>query len=1192
MAYLRHIFILFLTLSSVHLFAQEVEQSEGNYEFFENKGQWPTGVLYRAKLGAGSIWLEQGRVLYHFMDYSDASHAHANQDAKLHEDEVLMFKQDVVTANFEGANLAVETEKKFQTPYYHNYFKGNNPQRWGKGVFGYHHVTYKSLYPGIDLLFFEKESDLKYEFHLAPHASPEQIKIRYDGHQKVKLDKNGNLIITSKIGEIHEKQPYAYQIKNGKIVEIPCKFELKGDVVTYALGDYDRDLQLIIDPELIFSTYCGSVTDNFGMTATYAYDGKGYIGGIIYGDDYPTPGPAWNTTPNITVDDVGTVTTDVFISKYNEDGTAMIWTNFIGGGDNTQGTETVHSLICDTDNDVYLYGATSSTDFPVEGGFQDGHAGGDPLNIAFNGTNFGTVGTDIFVAKFSSDGLNLEGSTYIGGSANDGVNFKISSGTYSSAAAYDSLTTNYGDQFRGEIMIDSLDNIIVTSSSWSDDFPVESGFQMTHGGYQDAVLFKISADFSTLIWSSYYGGSENDAGYSVKIDSSYNVVFAGGTTSNDIPGTAGGIQATYNGGRADGYITKISEEGDVIVQATYIGTISYDQVFFVEVDRWDNIYIVGQSLGDMPTSPGAYSNAGSSQFIWKLNPELTSTDYTTVFGNGSPTTDISPSAFLVDFCGNVYVAGWGGNILPGGAATTGMPTTDDAFLEDSPNGFDFYMIVLERNVESLLYGTYMGGGTSSEHVDGGTSRFDKFGVVYQAVCGGCGGNSDFPTSDGAWSAVNLSSNCNNVLYKFDFEIVPVAKFEVDLLEGCAPLTLTFDNESNDTVNFSWEFGPGSEILVDGPSPTVLFNEPGEYEVTLTITDTICGLTDTAVKIITVHPELELEVPNDTIVCDEFTYDLIANSNGSATSFHWSDDPDFGTMLNDHDMDSSITVSPVTTTTYYVTASNGWELCDLVDSVVVTFVDGAIEVIDDTVICLQDTVFLYAENLFPEIEIDFDWSPNAHLYYEDEGMAAGVPPNSMYYYLTATTDLGCVIEDSVWVEVNWIDPATVYATATPDLVPEGGTTLLEAFPTGYDYVWVPPTGVDDPTSRTTEATIGNTKTFTVIVSDGICELGTQVTVTTYEFICGDVYIFVPNAFSPNGDNQNDVLYVRGQNLEEITFKVFDRWGELVFESNDQSLGWDGTFKGKPVDPDVYVYHLRVICFDGQENLIKGNVTVLK
>ncbi len=1187
----RIILVCFVFITGAS-WGQEVDVPQGDYEFFENKGQWPNGVLYRAKLPSGSIWLEQGRILYHFMDYSELQHSHANPEYSNHKNDSLVFQQDLIAASFVGANLNVTTSKKYQTAYYNNYFLGNNEQHWATGVYGYHHITYHELYNGIDLLFLEQEGALKYEFHVVPESNPDQIQIKYEGHEKIRLNNHGNLIVTSNLGEVHEKKPYAYQIKNGKIIEIECAFVLNQDVLTYAIGDYDSDVELIIDPELIFATYSGSTTDNFGMTATYAYDRKGYSAGTIYGNTYPTPGPAWNTTPNITMILVGSPTTDVFVSKYSEDGTTMLWTNFIGGGDNTQGTETVHSLICDKDNNVYLYGATSSTDFPIEDGFQDVFGGGDPFSVLYNGTNFGTTGTDIYIAKFSSDGLNLMGSTYVGGSGNDGVNYKISSGNYSSAAAYDSLTTNYGDQFRGEIMIDSLNNIIVTSSTWSDDFPVESGFQMTNGGYQDAVVFKVAADFSSLIWSSYYGGSNNDAGYSVKIDSSYNVIFAGGTTSNDLSGTAGGIQPAASGGKADGYIVKINEDGDAIIQATYVGTSLYDQVFFVEVDRWNNVYIVGQSIGVMPTSPGAYSNPGSSQFIWKLNPDLDDTDYTTVFGNGSSTTDISPSAFLVDFCGNVYVSGWGGNILPGGAATEDMPTTDGAFLEESPNGFDFYMIVLERDAEDILYGTYMGGSSADEHVDGGTSRFDKYGVVYQSVCGGCGGFSDFPTSDGAWSAENLSSNCNNILYKFDFEIVPVANFEVALLEGCAPFTLTFENESNDTVNFDWFFGPGSEILVDGASPVVLFTEPGSYEVILTIEDTICGLTDTAVKVITVYPELQLEVANDTVVCDDFTYDIWANSFGSATSFIWSDDPDFGPTLNDDDMDSVITVTPIETTTYYVKVSNGWELCDLIDSVTVTHVSGAINVLGDTTICSGDTVQLFAENLVPEVDVEFDWSPNTYIIDELDGYASANPPSSMYFYLTAVTDLGCTIYDSVWVEVIVIDPASVYATATPPIVPEGGTTTLEAFPIGFDYLWIPPTGVMNPTSRVTDATVSQDRTYTVVMTNGVCETSAEVTVTTYEYLCGEVYIYVPNAFSPNGDNNNDILYVRGLNLEEIQFKVFDRWGELVFESTDQSVGWDGTYKGKPVDPDVYVYHLQVICFDGQENLIKGNVTVLK
>ena len=189
----------------------------------------------------------------------------------------------------------------------------------------------------------------------------------------------------------------------------------------------------------------------------------------------------------------------------------MIWTTFLGGGDATQGTETANSLICDTDNNVYIYGATSSLDFPIVNGYQSTHSGGTNAQFYFNGVYFTGVGTDIFVSKISANGQNLIGSTYVGGTENDGINYKVTSGTYNSVAAYDSLTFNYGDQFRGEIMLDSVNNILIASCTRSTDFPTVSPFQATNAGMQDGVIFKLNSDLSSLQFSSYYGGTNNDA---------------------------------------------------------------------------------------------------------------------------------------------------------------------------------------------------------------------------------------------------------------------------------------------------------------------------------------------------------------------------------------------------------------------------------------------------------------------------------------------------------------------------------------------------------------------------------------------------------------------------------------------------------------------------------------------------------
>ena len=113
-----------------------------------------------------------------------------------------------------------------------------------------------------------------------------------------------------------------------------------------------------------------------------------------------------------------------------------------------------------------------------------------------------------------------------------------------------------------------------------------------------------------------------------------------------------------------------------------------------------------------------------------------------------------------------------------------------------------------------------------------------------------------------------------------------------------------------------------------------------------------------------------------------------------------------------------------------------------------------------------------------------------------------------------------------------------------------------------------------------------------VSDGICSKNASVLVEVRELVCEGPDIFVPNTFTPNGDGQNDVLFVRGRNISNMEFMVFDRWGEKVFETTDINRGWDGIYKGEPVDPAVFVYHLTVDCVDGQRYFTKGNVSVVR
>lgn len=1329
-----------------------VGSSHGNHSgaFFENKGQWPEGVLFKTQISGGNVWVQQKKLVFHLQDFSALHEAHFEGKSSSNP----TFKETVVHLNFIGANQVIVSEKNRALPYYYNYFLGKDSTKWASKVGGFEEVKLANMYEGIDLRLMTSHSSTKYEFLVKPAVDPLQIKLNYAGQQQLKIERNGNLSLTTSLGKIIEQKPVAYQIIAGQKIDVKCSFAMKDSIVYFKLGTYDTSAELVIDPVLIFSTFNGAISDNFGMTATYGYDGTAYSGGVVYGNNYPLPNPnAYDVSSNFTTIAGNYGITDVFISKYSANGTNMLWSTFLGGGNSFNGTETAHSLICDSLNNVYVFGATSSIDFPTTpGAFQVNHNGGTQgADFLYNGVYFLNQGTDIFVSKLSANGQNLLGSTFVGGSANDGVNYAVSGLPYNGSNLYDSLTTNYGDQFRGEIMLDAANNILIGSCSRSANFPVQNAFQATKSGGQDAVVFKLAANFSNLIFSSFYGGSLNDACYSIKVDTLNNVVFVGGTSSSNLPGTAGGLTPTYQGGKTDGYVTKISPNGNTILNATYLGKFAYDQAFFVEIDRDNNVFVLGQSLsGTFPVFNAPYSNPNSSQFVIKMNNNLSVNLASTVIGNGNGSINISPAAFLVDICGNVYISGWGANILQG-TPLSGMPISANAF-QSSTTGFDFYLMVLERDFLGLLYGSYLGGPVASEHVDGGTSRFDKNGVVYQSVCGGCGGYSDFPTSPGAWSSTNNSSNCNNVLFKFDFQLIPNAAFStsttigcedftvyfnnfstqqddylwdfgnnntsstvfnpvvtyteggvydvflyvtdsvcaltdtaqltitvldsisftlldtinlcsnvpyelmvtpvgasnvviwsqnIDLSnplnnpldssilvtnpgmyyvevgnalcsrldsvfiafdipivadfvpsfgEGCEPLTVNFDNSSTITSNFYWDFGNG---VLDSLTynPSVTYTQAGTYVVTLIVMDTACAGIDTSSVTITVSPSVAVSLADVIYLCNSDAINLQPLVSGGASYFIWSTNNQFTDTLNTSILDTSLNLINPQPGFYFFQVGN--DNCVEVDSISIVIFSSELDLIASTSVCLGDSLLATVVNSGSE-SFTYEWSPLAIVLNPSNSNQVYVqPPVSQYVYVEATSPNNCIVNDSVFITVFYLDPASVSASAQPNLVIPGATVSLVGQPNGMvTYAWTPSNGLTNPSSQNTNATPQESTIYTLTVSDGVCSVSDTTEVKVYEIICDEPYVFVPNAFSPNGDGNNDVLYVRGLWVEKVIFRIFDRWGELVFESEQLSTGWNGTFQGRKLEPDVYDYYLDVTCVGGLKSISKGNVTLMK
>lgn len=1247
MRLLSSLILLSLSLTS---FAQV------KYPVIENRGQWPEHVVAQVEIGGGQLYIENQGLTWHFMDLSaiEAVHGTGIQPYDLEDD--VRIRGHVYKVDFLGANLSpgVGYEDEQQTKF--NYFRGNNPENWQGNVSAHGTCSLQNIYPGIDIKFYNHDLVLKYDVILKPAADVNQIAFKYRGAENVSLV-DGRLLVKTSVNSIVEQAPIAWQIKDGENIRVACEYTLENDILGFKFPKgIDPNLETVIDPVLIFSTYSGSTADNFGYTATYDDEGYLYSGSSAFGNGYPTNVGSYQQTWAGGNGQGSLVGTDIAITKYDVTGTFRVYSTYLGGSND----DLPHSLIVNAAGELVVMGTTSSPDFPsTAGAYSSSFFGGTAFAPSGVGTNY-VNGSDIIITKFTADGAALAASTFLGGSGNDGTN----------TAAQ--LKFNYADEFRGEVEIDALGNIYVASCTFSTNFPVVGGLQSANAGGLDGCIARFSADLSELQFSTYLGGSGNDAAYSLAVAPNGNYYVCGGTTSNNFPTSPDAYQTTFNGGTADGFVVHIDAAGSNIIDATYFGSGAYDQVYFVEVDGDGNPHMYGQTMasGSTMVFNAAYSVPNSGMLVARMIPDLSTLEWSTVFGTGEGEPNMSPTAFLVDVCGKVYLSGWGGSTNTSSNPNTdnlfGMPTTQDAY-QTTTNGSDFYLMVLEDDASALVYASFFGGGTSAEHVDGGTSRFNRKGVIYQSVCAGCGSNDDFPIfPPNAVSPTNNSSNCNNGVFKFDFQLpITVADFVVPPV-ACINQPLQFQNSSNLASSFSWDFGDNTTSTLT--NPVHFFSEPGVYAITLyAINPGTCNAQDSLVKFIEIFepvvqslgdlnicigeevnlgPEspipgavynwepaelvvspnspntatqplvdtdfiltvqsggacvdtlfqsvivtvIELEVSDDLVLCDgPAIADFQATSPQANAAFTWSSQPDFSDQLNDGPNDGDISIEVNSPTTFYVLASLGG--CETTSEVNVSFIAEALSITGNPLVCAGDTIVL---NLLTEIPgFDLDWSPD-NLIINGDGTESitVVVPDETTFTVFADDNAGCTFSSNITIDVSGLALSDIEAAAEPSLIRDGDESTLTVVPLGYDYVWTPDETLTDPTGQTTIAAPEVTTTYYVEIIDGECVYLDSVEVRVYDFVCGPPMIYVPNAFTPNGDSNNDKVFVHGNFITSLNFVIYNRWGEKVFETNSLNVGWDGTYEGMPVDPAVFVYYLEAICEDGQQHFEKGNITVIR
>lgn len=1044
-----------------HTDPHQLPPPSGKVKFVKNLGQWEAKIKYAADIPGGRAFVEADRLTFVL---ANLSHLH---DAFFHgqgprDQRIIPISGHAFQILFPGSNPNAPLIPDQPYTEYHNYFLGDDPSRWQGNVPLYAQLTYSNLWPGIDLVLYGQDQTIKYDF-VVRHGNTDQIKMSYQGVDGITQTPQGGLQIHTSVGTIQDQAPISYT--GAHKTTLPSAFSLAGTTVGFAFpqptpdhwGDlnWTQSSPLVIDPSLIFGSFTGSTADNFGYTATYDTSGNLYGGGIAFNTGYPTTLGAFQTAYGGGGPSPFGGGFDISISKFSPNGTALLYSTYLGGSLNEQ----PHSLITNDDGELVVYGRTNSLNFPTTAGaVQPASAGG----------------SDIIVTKFNATGSALVGSTYLGGAGEDGMNV----GTNFFA---NSLYQNYGDDARGEIMIDPQGNIYIASCTQSNNFPTTPGVvqPVFGGGLQDACVFKLNPTCTALTWSTYLGGNGNDATFGIKVDGAGNVFVAGGTESSNYPTTPGTINTTYQGS-IDGFITRLNPSATAIAASTYIGTAAYDQCYFIELDQNGDVYVVGQTHGNFPVTPGVYSDANAGQFIAKYSSTLNTTFFSTVFGKGGNAHDISPTAFLVDRCGFIYVSGWGGNVNFSGN-TAGLTVSAGAF-QTTTDGSDIYLIVFEPDAVGIEYATFYGGAISTEHVDGGTSRFDKQLVVYQAVCAGCGGNDDFPSVPGVVSQTNNSFNCNLGVFKFAFEPQDVrADYTSMTYDSCAPFPVTFTNTSSGGSQYIWDFGDGSPTVTTFHASHIYTN-PGTYTVTLVAIDSnSCNFSDTAVATVTVYANPIVLVNQTDTVCAGASVQLTASG---GQFYDWTP----GNQLSDSTIANPI-ANPTQNTTYTVIVSDTNGCVDTASITVAvsffvadagpptSFCEGTggaqlqAGAVSGGLAPYYYTWWCDTTNTYCGLDSTFDNDP------------IGNPTQTTWYYLQVQDSRGCLSDvDSTLVEVL---PNPI-ADAGPDQFicqpPAPGALLhgtISGAPGPYTYYWINSYGLNDSTLLNPYARPDTTTIYTLI-----------------------------------------------------------------------------------------------------------------
>lgn len=598
-------------------------------------------------------------------------------------------RENVVRLSFLGANPSPSISSDEEMSGIVNYMLGNDPSQWHTNVPTYAALRYQQLYPGIDLRYDGEGGRLKGTYLVAAGADPGQIRWHYDGVTDVTVDAEGNLVATlplagtaasKAVPTLREAAPIAWQTIDGQQVPVEVRYSIRSDkTIGFVVGAYDRSLPLVLDPTLDYSSYVGSTGDDEGRSIAVDGSSAMYVIGNTNSVSFPDD------------DESNAGGIDTFITKLdplaNND---LVYTTFLGGSNTDLGS----GIVTGAQGRVHLVGSTYSSDFPIP----------NALDTTLGGE------TDAFVTTLSVTGT-ITFSTYLGGTQKD---------------------------FGNGITVDTAQNIYLTGRTESPDFPMLNARDTTLGGPADAFITKIAAGGTSIMYSTYLGGTRSDTSNAIAVDSAGNAFITGQTSSLDFPTLGSARPPVFAGGITDAFVTKLSSDGRLLTYSIYLGGEEFDEGTSIAVDSERRAYVTGTTQST--TFPTANSFEGvfqgrSDAFFTRINASGSALEYSTFLGG---TSEDSGQDIAVDDQNAAYIIG--------STKSYDFPSKDA--VQSTRNGdIDAFVTKFLPTGSAVEYSTYFGG----------TIEDYGYGIATRCVSGKCTAyitgaakSRDFPTIESSW----------------------------------------------------------------------------------------------------------------------------------------------------------------------------------------------------------------------------------------------------------------------------------------------------------------------------------------------------------------------------------------------------------------------------------------------------------